>query len=96
MSPIHPYANRGFTSSPNSDPFAPSHNEKASLSRATRSQPRPIQPHSRPYQPPFLLNFSPPIRPDPAFSPTPLNHTHMRATLAYARDRPRGPVIPSP
>ncbi len=65
--------------------------KKASLSRVTRSPPCPIQPHARPTSSPRLRHFSPPIRPNPASSPAPLKHAHIRATLAHARDRPRGP-----
>ncbi len=56
--------------------------------------PSPAMPHPPPRAPtssPRLRNFSPRIRPNPAFSPTLLKHTHIRATLAHARDRPRGP-----
>ena len=62
-----------------------------SLSRATRSRRCPIQPHARPTSSPRLRHFSPPIRPNPAISPPLLKHTHIRATLANARDRPCGP-----
>ncbi len=65
--------------------------KKASLYRAIRSQPCPIQPHARLTSSPRLHHFSPPIRTNPAISPTLLKHPHIRATLAQARDRPRGP-----
>ena len=70
--------------------------KKTSLSRATRSRPCPIQPHTRPTSSPRLHHFSPPIRPDPAISPPLLKYKHKRATLAHARNRPRGPeTLPS-
>ena len=40
---------------------------------------------------PRLRHFFPRIRPNPPISPALLNHTHIRATLAQARDRLRGP-----
>ena len=84
------------TPSPKPDPFAPPYPKKASLSRPTRSRPCPIQPHPCPTSSPRLRYFSPPIRPNPAISPPLLNHTHIRATLAHARDRPRGPETLTP
>ena len=65
--------------------------EKTSLSRATRSQRCLVQPHTRPTSSPRLRHFYPPIRPNPAISPPLLKYTHIRATLAYARERTRGP-----
>ena len=65
--------------------------KKASLSRPTRSRPCLIQSRARPTSSSRLHHFFPPIRPDPAISPPLLKYTHIRATLAHARDRPRGP-----
>ena len=94
--PVRPNAHPGRTTSPRPDPFAPSNPKKVSLCRATRSQPCLIQPHTRPTSSPRLRHFFPPIRPNPAFSPALLKHTHKRATLAHARDRPRGPETQPP
>ena len=91
MSPGRPNAHPGRTTSPRPDPFAPSNPKKVSPCRATRSQPCLIQPHTRPTSSPRLRHFFPLIRPNPAFSPALLKHTHIRATLAQARDRPRRP-----
>ena len=51
----------------------------------------PHTPRARSTSSPRLRCFSPPIRLDPAISTPVLNHTHIRATLVQARDRPRGP-----
>ena len=58
--------------------------------------PASIQPHTRPTSSPRLRHFFPPIRPNPAISPPLLKDTHIRATLAHARDRPRGPETLTP
>ena len=96
MSPGRPNAHPGRTTSPRPDPFAPSNPKKVSPCRATRSQPCLIQPHTRPTSSPRLRHFFPLIRPNPAFSPALLKHTHIRATLAHARDRLRGPETQPP
>ena len=85
MSPGRPNAHPGRNPSPKPDQFAHLYPKITSLSRATRSRPCPIQPHTRPTSSPRLRNFFPPIRPNPAISPSLLKHTHSRATLAYAR-----------
>ena len=75
-------------------------NPTHSLPRTTKNRHSPAPPvparapsnttHVLPI-PTSLRHFSPPIRPNPAISPTPLKHTYIRATLAQARDRPRRP-----
>ncbi len=95
-SPGRPNAHPGRTTSPTPDPFALPYPEKnVTLPR----HPFPPLPHPTPHTPhqsPRLRHFSPPIRPNPAISPTLLKHPHIRATLAHARDRPRGPETPTP
>ena len=89
--PVRPNAHPGRTPSSKPDPLAPPYHEKTvTLPR----HPFPPVPHPTPptsCPSPCLRHFSPPIRPNPAISPTPLKHTYIRATLAHARDRPRGP-----
>ncbi len=78
--------------SPKPDPFAPQHPGKTvTLLRHPCSGPATQTSYRRPTTGPRLRHFSPRIRPDPAISPGLLNHTDIRATLAQARDRPRGP-----
>ena len=91
MSPGRPNVHPGRTPSPKPDPLAPPYPKKTSPSRVTRSRPSPIQSRGRPTSSPQLRHFSPLIRPSPAISLWVLNHTHIRATFAHARDRPRGP-----
>ena len=91
MSPERPGAHPGRTTSLTPNPFATRTPKKVSPSRATHSPPCPTQPHARPTSSPRLRHFSPPIRPNPATSTPLLNGAHIRATLAHARDRPRGP-----
>ncbi len=91
MPPGRPNAHPGRTTSPTPDPFAPPYPEK---SVTFPRHPFPALPHPTPrtpYQSSRLRHFSPPIRPSSAISPTLLKHPHIRATLAQARDRPRGP-----
>ena len=89
--PVRPNAHPGRTPSSKPDPLAPPYHEKTvTLPR----HPFPPVPHPTPptsCPSPRLRHFSPPIRPNPAISPTPLKHTYIRATLAQARDRPRRP-----
>ena len=91
MSLVRPNAHPGRTPSSKPDPLAPPYHEKTvTLPR----HPFPPVPHPTPptsCPSPRLRHFSPPIRPNPAISPTPLKHTYIRATLAQARDRPRRP-----
>ena len=91
MSPGRPNAPPCRTPSPTPDPFATPYPEYAvtfplhpfpSLSYPT---PRTSPSSSR------LRHLFPPIRPDPTISTALLKHTHIRGTLAYARDRPRSP-----
>ena len=84
MSHGRPDAHPGRTPSPTPDQFAPPHPKKTSLSRATRSRPCPIQPHTRPTPSTRLRHFSPPIRPNsgPRFSPPLLKYTHNCTILA--------------
>ena len=91
MPPGRPNAHPGRTTSPTPDPFAPPYPEK---SVTFPRHPFPALPHPTPrtpYQSSRLRHFSPPIRPSSAISPTLLKHPYIRATLAQARDRPRGP-----
>ena len=81
----------GRPPSPSPDPFAPPYPEK---SVTFPRHPFPALPHPTPrtpYQSSRLRHFSPTIRPSSAISPTLLKHPYIRATLAQARDRPRGP-----
>ena len=88
MSPVRPTAHPPAAP----DPFAPPYPGKSvTLPR----HPFPALPHPTPrtsHQSPRLRHFSPPVRPNPAFSPSLLNNTHSRATLAHARDRPPRPA----
>ena len=86
-----PNAHPGRTPSPTPDPLAPSSRKKRHPRAPSVPRPCPIQSHARPTSSPRLYHFSPPIRPNPAISPALLKGTHIRATLAHARDRPRGP-----
>ena len=91
MSPVRPNAHPGRTPSPKPDPLAPPYPKKRHSPVPTIPQLCPIQSRARPTSSPRLHHFFPPIRPNPAISPALLKHTHKRATLALARDRPRGP-----
>ena len=87
-SPGRPSPHRGRTSSP----------IRAPVPRKSVTFPRHPCPGADPHTPcarstssPRLRYFFPPIRLDPAISTPVLKHTHIRATLAQARDRPRSP-----
>ena len=94
MSPGRPNAHVGRTPLPTPDPIRARYPEK---SVTFPRHPFPAMPHPTPHTShlfitpaPFLPTNPPQARNNPEISPTLLKHTHMRATLAHARDRPRG------
>ena len=96
VSPVRPNAHPGRTTSPTHDPIAPPYPEKSvTLPR----HPFSALPHPTPrttHRSPRLRHFSPPIRPNPAISPALWKYTDIRAIIAHARNRPRGPkILPS-
>ena len=97
MPPARPNAHPGGTTSPIPNPFAPPYPEKTvtflrhSFPGAAPSNPTHVPPL------PHVCAISPhQSAPIPRFSPPLLKYTHIRATLAHARDRPRGPEILPP
>ena len=96
MLPARPNTPPGRTPLPTPDPIrSPIPENNVTLPRHPFPAPSHPSPHT-PHQPPFLPHFFPPIRPDPEFSPALLKYTHIRATFAGARDRPRGPATLPP
>ena len=83
--------------SPAPAPFASPHPEKSvTFPRHPCPGPTPVTPHARPTSAISLRNSSPPVRPGPSISLTPLQYTYIRAILAHVRDRPRSPGNPTP
>ena len=99
MSPARSKAHPARTPLPTPDPIRARYPEK---NVTFPRHPFPALPHPTPHTScpsPRLRRFSPPIRPDPANSPSPLKYTHIRATFVHGRggfqtrpkDRLRGP-----
>ena len=91
MSPGRPNAHPGRTPAPKRDPLAPQYPKK-------RHSPAPPVPSAASSNPTHVPPLHPACAisthqsaPNPAISPPLLKYTHIRATLAYARDRTRGP-----
>ena len=91
MSLIHPYANRGFTSSPNSDPSrapAPRKNRHLPAPPVSRPCTHPHAPHTSRQSSSYLAQFLPTNPPSPRIPADPLELT---AHTCYPRPR-EGPT----